>query len=253
MVETIQIIGIEGLPIIKKGDKISDLIIKALKKQNIHLQKKDIIIITHVAISKAEGNVVDLNKIIPSQKAKELAEKTGKDPALVEVILKEAKEIVKTKENSIIVEHNNGMVCANAGIDRSNIKGENKVVLLPKDANASARRIQKEISKKVGFNLGIIISDTHGRPLRRGAINVAIGIAGIKPIRDRRGEKDLFGYILKNKRIAIADELASAAELVIGQSNEGIPIAIIRGYKHEYAETASANELARPKEKDMFR
>ena len=206
-----------------------------------------------MAISKAEGNVVDLNKVIPSQKAIKLAEKTGKDPALVEIILKESKEIVKMKQNSIIVEHNSGIVCANAGIDRSNIKGENKVVLLPKDANASARRIQKEISKKVGFNVSIIVSDTHGRPLRRGAINVALGVSGIKPIRDRRGEKDLFGYILKNKRIAIADELASAAELVIGQSNEGIPAAIIKGYKYQYAKTASANELSRPKEKDMFR
>lgn len=253
MVEIIKIIGIEGLPKIKMGDKISDLILKALKNQKLCLQEKDIIIITHVAISKAEGNVVDINTVIPSKKAIELAEKTGKDPALVEIILKESKEIVKMKKNSIIVEHNSGIVCANAGIDRSNIEGENKVVLLPKDANASARRIQKEISKKFGFNIGVIISDTHGRPLRKGAINVAIGIAGIKPIKDRRGEKDLFGYILKNKRIAIADELASAAELVIGQSDEGIPAAIIKGYKYQKTETASANELARPKEKDMFR
>lgn len=253
IVGTIKIIGIEGLPIIKRGDNLTNLILEAIKKQQIHLQEKDIIVITHVAISKAEGNVIDLNKIKPSQKAKEVAIKTGKDPNLVEVILRESSEIVRMKHNSIIVEHNNGMVCANAGIDRSNINGENNVVLLPKDANASAGRLQKEIENKIGIKVGIIISDTHGRPLRRGEINVAIGVAGIKPIMDRRGKPDLFGYILKNKRTAVADELASAAELVIGQANEGIPAAIISGYNYQYEESASANELARPKEKDFFR
>jgi coenzyme F420-0:L-glutamate ligase/coenzyme F420-1:gamma-L-glutamate ligase len=225
----------------------------ALKKQKIRLQEKDIIVITHVAVSKAEGNVVNLDEVTPSKRAEEIAKKTKKDPRLVEVILRESKEIVRLRRNSIITEHNNGMVCANAGVDRSNIRGERNVVLLPKDANVSAKRIKQEIMDKVGCNVGIIISDTHGRPLRRGEINVAIGVAGIKPIRDRRGEKDLFGYILKIKRTAIADELASAAELVIGQTNEGIPAAIIRGYKYQSSENASANELARPKERDMFR
>jgi len=225
----------------------------ALKKQKIRLQEKDIIVITHVAVSKAEGNVVNLDEVTPSKRAEEIAKKTKKDPRLVEVILRESKEIVRLRRNSIITEHNNGKVCANAGVDRSNIRGERNVVLLPKDANVSAKRIKQEIMDKVGCNVGIIISDTHGRPLRRGEINVAIGVAGIKPIRDRRGEKDLFGYILKIKRTAIADELASAAELVIGQTNEGIPAAIIRGYKYQSSENASANELARPKERDMFR
>jgi coenzyme F420-0:L-glutamate ligase/coenzyme F420-1:gamma-L-glutamate ligase len=225
----------------------------ALEKQKIRLQEKDIIVITHVAVSKAEGNVVNLDEVIPSKRAEEIAKKTEKDPSLVEVILRESKEIVRMRRNSIITEHNNGMVCANAGVDRSNIRGERNVVLLPKDANASAKRIKQEIMDKVGCNVSIIISDTHGRPLRRGEINVAIGIAGIKPIRDRRGEEDLFGYILRIKRTAIADELSSAAELVIGQTNEGIPAAIIRGYKYQSSENASANELARPKERDMFR
>jgi len=225
----------------------------ALEKQKIRLQEKDIIVITHVAVSKAEGNVVNLDELTPSIRAEEIAKKTEKDPSLVEVILRESKEIVRMRRNSIITEHNNGMVCANAGVDRSNIRGERNVVLLPKDANASAKRIKQEIMDKVGCNVSIIISDTHGRPLRRGEINVAIGVAGIKPIRDRRGEEDLFGYILRIKRTAIADELSSAAELVIGQTNEGIPAAIIRGYKYQSSENASANELARPKERDMFR
>ena len=147
----------------------------------------------------------------------------------------------------------NGIVCANAGIDRSNIEGDRNVVLLPKDPNLSAQNIRMEIKKITGHDVAVIISDTHGRPLRMGEINVAIGVSGIEPVRDRRGEKDLFGYILKVKRTAIADELASAAELVIGQSNEGIPVAIIRGYKFKKANLATAKELVRPKEKELFR
>jgi coenzyme F420-0:L-glutamate ligase/coenzyme F420-1:gamma-L-glutamate ligase len=253
IVEIIKIIAIEGLPLINKGDNIADLLLQALKNQKISLQEKDIIVITHVAVSKAEGNVVNLDEVSPSKKAKEIAKKTEKDPALVEIILRESKEIVRMRRNSIITEHNNGMVCANAGIDRSNIKGERNVVLLPKDANASARKIKQELKALTDRNVTIIISDTHGRPLRRGEINVAIGVAGIKPIRDRRGEKDLFGYVLRIKQTAIADELASAAELVIGQTNEGIPAAIIRGYNYQTSKNVSANELARPKEKDLFR
>jgi len=253
LVETIKIIAVEGLPNLKNGDNIADLILIALKKQKTLLQEKDIIVITHVAVSKAEGNVVNLDDISPSKRAKEIAKKTEKDPALVEVILRESKEIVRMRRNSIITEHNSGMVCANAGVDRSNIQGERNVVLLPKDANASAKRIKKEMATRSGCNVSVIISDTHGRPLRRGEINVAIGVAGIKPIRDRRGEKDLFGYVLRIKRTAIADELASAAELVIGQTNEGIPVAIIRGYNYQLSENVSANELARPKERDLFR
>jgi coenzyme F420-0:L-glutamate ligase/coenzyme F420-1:gamma-L-glutamate ligase len=253
MAETIKIIPVRGLPLIKKGDNLANLILFALKKQKIHLKEKDIIVITHVAVSKAEGNVINLDEVSPSKRAREIAKKTEKDPALVEVILRESKEIVRMRRNSIIAEHNCGMVCANAGIDRSNVQGEKNIVLFPKDANDSAKRIKKEILDKVGFNVGIIISDTHGRPLRRGEINVAIGVAGIKPIRDRRGEKDLFGHIMRIKRTAIADELASAAELVIGQTNEGIPVAIIRGYNYQSSENVSANELARPKERDLFR
>lgn len=226
---------------------------KSLKKQKMNLKENDVIVITHVAVSKAEGNVVNLDEITPSKRAREIAKQTEKDPAIVEVILRESKEIVRMRRNSIITEHKNGMVCANAGIDRSNIEGERNVVLLPKDANASARRIKQELMNKAGCNVAVIISDTHGRPLRRGEINVAIGLAGIKPIRDRRGEKDLFGYVLRIKQTAIADELASAAELVIGQTNEGIPAAIIRGYDYQTAEKVSAKELARPKEMDLFR
>jgi len=252
-IKSIKIIAIESLPLIKKGDSIVDLILTALKKQKILLKEKDIIVITHVAVSKSEGNVINLDEVTPSKRAIKIAKKTQKDPALVEIILRESKEIVRMRKNSIITEHNYGMVCANSGVDRSNIQGERNVVLLPKDADASARNIKREIKEKVGCNVAIIISDTHGRPLRRGEINVAIGVAGINPIKDRRGKKDLFGYILKTKQTAIADELSSAAELVIGQTNEGIPAAIIRGYNYQSSEKGSAKDIARPKECDLFR
>jgi len=252
-VNAIKIIAVENLPLITKGDNIAELIYNAAKKQNTPIQEKDVIVITHVAVSKAEGNIVNLGEVSPSEWAKEIAQKTGKEPALVEVILRETKEILRLGPNSLITETKNGIVCANAGVDRSNIEGERNVVLLPKNPDASAQKIRQKIKSLSGCDVAVIVSDTHGRPLRMGEINVAIGVAGIKPIRDRRGEKDLFGYVLKIKQTAVADELASAAELVIGQANEGIPVAIIRGYNYQTAESASATELTRPKEKDLFR
>ena len=249
----IKIIAVENLPLIMKGDDLAKLICNAAKKQNTSIQEKDVIIITHVAVSKAEGNIVNLDEVSPSELAKEIAQKTGKEPAVVEVILRETKEIVRLGPNSLITETKNGIVCANAGVDRSNVEGERNVVLLPKNPDASAQKIMQKIKSLTGYDVAVIVSDTHGRPLRMGEINVAIGVAGIKPIRDRRGEKDLFGYVLRIKQTAVADELASAAELVIGQANEGIPVAIIRGYNYQTAEDASAKELTRPKEVDLFR
>jgi coenzyme F420-0:L-glutamate ligase/coenzyme F420-1:gamma-L-glutamate ligase len=253
VVTAIQVIAIENLPLIAKGDNVARLIYSATKRQKTPIQEKDVIVITHVAVSKAEGNVVNLDEVSPSERAKEIALKVGKEPALVEVILRETKEVTRMGPNSLITETKNGIVCANAGVDKSNVQGERNVVLLPKNPDASAQKIRREIRRLTGCDVAVIISDTHGRPLRMGEINVAIGIAGIKPIRDRRGEKDLFGYVLRIKQTAIADELASAAELVIGQASEGIPAAIIRGINYQTAENASANELTRPKETDLFR
>ena len=251
--EPVKVIAVEGLPLIKPGDNLAELIADAAKKQKTPIQDKDIIVITHVAVSKAEGNIINLDEITPSEQAKEIAQKTSKEPALIEVILRETKDIIRIGQNSIITETKNGVICANAGVDRSNVEGERNVAPLPKNPNASAQYIRQEMKRRTGCEVAVIISDTHGRPLRMGEINVAIGVAGIKPIRDRRGEKDLFGYVLRVKQIAIADELSSAAELVIGQANEGIPAAIIRGYNYKTAENTSATELTRPKEKDLFR
>jgi coenzyme F420-0:L-glutamate ligase/coenzyme F420-1:gamma-L-glutamate ligase len=250
----VKVIAIENLPLIQKGDNLGKLIVEATNNQGTPLQDKDVVIVTHVAVSKAEGNIINLDTVKPSKRALEIARQTNKDPALIEVILQEAKDIVRIGQNSIITETKSGIISANAGIDRSNILGERNVAPLPKDPNASAQNIRQTIKQLTGANVAVIVSDTHGRPFRMGEINVAIGIAGIKPIRDRRGEKDLFGYVLKVKQTAIADELASAAELVIGQANEGIPAAFIRGYTaYQVAENVSATELTRPRERDLFR
>ena len=244
---------VENLPLFQKGDNLGRLISDAAKKQGTSIRENDIVVVTHVAVSKAEGSVVNLDDVEPSERAREVAKKAEKDPALVEVILRETRDIVRLGRNSLITETKNGIVCANAGVDRSNIEGDRNVVLLPADPDASARAIRQEIKRQTGCNVAVIVSDTHGRPLRMGEVNVAIGVAGFKPIRDRRGEKDLFGYVLKIKQTCIADELASAAELVIGQSNEAVPAAIVRGYKYAAKEGVSGRELTRPKEKDLFR
>src|SRR3990170_4031135 len=249
----IEIIPVENLPLIAEGDSLGELIVEAAAKQGTPIKQGDIVVVTHKIVSKSEGNIVNLDTLSPSEQAREIAQKTGKEPAFVEAVLGETKEIVRVGPNSLITENRNGVICANAGIDKSNIEGEKNIALLPRNPDESAQRIRSEIKKLTSHDVAVVISDTHGRPLRMGEINVAIGVAGIKPIRDRRGEKDLFGYVLRIKQTAVADELASAAELVIGQASEGIPAAIIRGYAYQTAENASAVELTRPKEKDLFR
>ncbi|MCW4009755.1 MAG: coenzyme F420-0:L-glutamate ligase [Candidatus Bathyarchaeota archaeon] len=250
--DVVKVIAVENLPLFKKGDNIGRLICEAAEKQGTPLQEGDVLVVTHVAVSKAEGNIVNLNEVTPSNRALEIAAKVGKDPAIVEVVLREAKEIVRLGPNSIITETKQGIVAANSGIDQSNVEGNRNVALLPVDPDLSARNIRQYVKESTGCNIAVIVSDTHGRPLRMGEINIAIGIAGILPLRDRRGEKDLYGYVLRVKQTCIADELASAAELVIGQANEGIPAAIIRGYKYQTSEV-SARKLTRQKERDMFR
>jgi coenzyme F420-0:L-glutamate ligase/coenzyme F420-1:gamma-L-glutamate ligase len=249
----VQVIAVEGLPLIRKGNNLAQLICNAAEKQHTPIQNGDVLVATHVAVSKAEGNIVNLDKVVPSKKANEIAKKTGKDPAFVEVVLRESKDIVRMRDSVLITESRQGFVCANSGVDRSNVEGERNVAPLPRDPDLSAKKIRQEMKKLTGCDVAVIVSDTHGRPFRMGEVNVAVGVSGLKPIRDRRGEKDLFGYVLRIKQTAIADELASAAELVIGQANEGIPVAIIRGYNYPKSDTAKATELVRSREKDLFR
>jgi coenzyme F420-0:L-glutamate ligase/coenzyme F420-1:gamma-L-glutamate ligase len=248
----VEIIAVKDLPVIKEGDDLAELICRKAEQQETPIEDGDILVITHIIASRAEGNVVNLNTVTPSNFARNLSQQCNKDPTLVETILRESKTIIRTGNGNIITETKHGIVCANAGVDRSNVPGEGNVALLPKRPDRSAQDIRRKIRNLTGKDVAVIISDTQGRPLREGGINMAIGVAGINPIQDRRGEKDLFGYVLRVKRTAIADELASAAELVIGQADEGIPVAIIRGYSYPKSETAKATELIRPREKDLF-
>lgn len=248
----VEVVGVTGLPTIKEGDDLAKMVSEATERQGNPIQNSDIIVITHVVVSRAEGNVVNLDNVIPSDFAKAFAQRFNKDPSLIEVILRESRSIVRMGDGKLITETKHGLVCANSGVDHSNVPGKRNVALLPKNPDRSAQDIRRKIRKLTGKDVAVIISDTHGRPLREGEINIAIGVAGINPFRDRRKEKDMFGYTLKIKRTAIADELSSAAELVIGQADEGIPVAIIRGYSYPKSERAKATDLIRPREKDLF-
>ena len=240
------------MPIINEGDNLGLLIYQAAKKQGTPIQNGDILVVTHVIVSRAEGNIVDLKKVTPSTFATNVANSTGKDPRLVEVILKESKNIVRMRNGKLITETKQGLVCANSGIDQSNVPGNSFVAPLPENADQSAQNIRQQIKQLIKMDVAVIVSDTHGRPLRHGEINIAIGTSGFEPLRDRRGETDLFGYTIRVKKTAIADELASAAELVIGQTNEGIPVAIIRGYAYPKSEIANAKQMIRSPEEDLF-
>jgi len=240
------------MPIINEGDNLGLLIYQAAKKQGTPIQNGDILVVTHVIVSRAEGSIVDLKKIIPSTFATNFANSTGKDPRLVEVILRESKNIVRMRNGKLITETKHGLVCANSGIDQSNVLGNSFVAPLPKNSDQSAQKIRQQIQELTEMDVAVIVSDTHGRPLRHGEINIALGTSGFEPLRDRRGETDLFGYTIRVKKTAIADELASAAELVIGQTNEGIPVAIIRGYTYPKSEIANAKQMIRTPEEDLF-
>lgn len=248
----IEVFGVKGLPIIKKGDDLAELICKAAEKQRTPLKDGDVVVVTHVVASRSEGNIVNLDDVVPSEFAKTVAKQLHKDPALVEVILQESKAIRRMGDGHLIVETKHGFVCANAGVDQSNVQGERIVAPLPKNPDRSAQSIRRRIKELTGRDVAVIISDTHGRAFRQGEINVAVGVSGMIPIRDRRGETDLFGYVLRVKQTAIADELASAGELVIGQASEGIPVAIVRGYAYPKSEKAKARMLVRKRKDDLF-
>ncbi len=248
---------IEIIPIlirddIEKGDDIADLIIKSIKDKNESLQENDVVIITHKIISKAEGRTTDLRNIVPSEVSKKISSNTGKDPRLVELIISQSNEIVKIERDIIITETKHGFVCANAGIDTSNVgKLSDHVLLLPDDPDESARNIRNDINAKTGVNVGIIISDTFGRPFRKGQVNIAIGVAGIDPIKSYIGKRDMYGKILKVTEIAIADEITSAAELVMGKSSR-VPVSIVRGYNFSFNDS-SISKVTRSKKEDLFR
>jgi coenzyme F420-0:L-glutamate ligase/coenzyme F420-1:gamma-L-glutamate ligase len=247
----IQILGITKMPLVNPGDNIGDQLVQAAKEESIQIQANDILVVAQKIVSKAEGKVLDLSLVHPSVLAKTIAKTSEKDPRHVEVILRESTSIVRMRGAHLIVETPHGFVCANAGVDRSNVGKNDSVVLLPVDPDKSAKVIRQRILELTGVDVGVIISDTFGRAWRNGQVNVAIGVDGLNPIVDYRGSQDMFGNQLSVTQIAIADELASAAELVMRKSDR-IPVAIIRGVEY-VKEAGSIKSLIRPREEDLFR
>ncbi len=245
-----EIIAVENIPEIEENMDLGEIIVNAASKMGLELRDKDIIVVSHIIVSKAERRIVDLSDIEPSEFAKKIAEESGKDPRHIEVILRESKRIVRMRRGLIISETINRLICANSGVDLSNA-GIGRAALLPLDPDDSARKIRNRIRELANVDVAVIISDTQGRPLRNGAVNIAIGCSGLEPLLDRRGEVDMYGRMLTSKIICVADELASAAELVIGQADEKTPVAVIRGYNYKSSETSAA-VIPRREEDDLF-
>src|SRR5215216_5313175 len=249
--------ALSGIPLIRQGDNLAGLVLNAIQENNIALEDGDILVFAQKIVSKAEGRAVNLATVIPSPRAIELAAQTEKDARLVELIIQESNEILRTRPGTIIVEHKLGFVCANAGIDHSNVAGagnqdEEWVLLLPTDPDRSAEMIRNEIGARTGKQVGILIIDSHGRAWRNGTVGTAIGLAGLPGLQDLRGKSDLFEFTLRITQVGVADELAAAASLVMGQAAEGTPIVHVRGFPYSLRE-GSLQELLRPKEQDLFR
>lgn len=236
---------------IQPKDDLSDIILTALKQNALEIQDGDVLVVAHKIVSKAEGRIVNLTDVRPSQKAKKMAKEHGKDPRILELILKESAQILRAKKGIIVSETRHGLVCANAGVDQSNVQG-NHALLLPANPDKSARLLRDRVEEKTGKKIAVIITDTFGRPFREGQINVAIGVAGINPVKSYIGSRDMYDRKLRVSEIAVADEIASAAELVMGKS-EGVPVAILRGYRFEKAAKSSAKSLQRSRAQDLFR
>ena len=250
----IEIIGLSGMPEFNTSHNLSEMIFEAALSSAGGIQSGDVIVVTQKVVSKVEGMVRDLLDIEPTSEAEELAAKLGKDPRLVQLILEQSTEIVRTdfERGVLITESIHGFICANAGIDSSNVEGETKVALLPKDSDASARKIVNDIKRITNVeSLGGVISDTFGRPWRDGHVNFAIGCAGMSPFIDYKDTIDAVGQVLKVTTICIADELAAASELATGKSLN-IPVVVIRGSEFN-PENSEYESLLRPKENDLFR
>lgn len=250
---SLTLIPLPGLPLVQPGDDLAALVQAGLARAGIALQDGDILVLAQKIVSKAEGRMLRLAEVTPSARALALAADTEKDPRLVELILRESREVLRQRPGLIIVEHRLGFVCANAGIDHSNVaEGDDCYLLLPEDPDASAARIRATLEAASGARLGVAVIDSHGRAWRTGTVGVVIGLSGLPGLTDRRGEPDLFGYQLQVTEVGAADELAAAASLVMGQAAEGTPVVHARGFPYPLREAALA-ELLREKEKDMFR
>lgn len=254
---TLSISPLKNIPLIRQGDSLADIILKSLQETNTELKNNDILVLAQKIVSKAEGRMVNLATVTPTPQAVDLAQKAEKDPRVVELMLQESNEVVRLRKGTIVVEHKLGFICANAGIDHSNVAGDGSskeefVLLLPEDPDHSAKLIREQLLEKTGLDIGVMIIDSHGRAWRNGTVGMCIGLSGVPALIDERGWKDLFGYTLKVTIVGVADELAAAASLIMGQAAEGTPVAHVRGFPYPLQE-GSLKELIRPKDQDMFR
>ncbi len=253
--KNLQLIAIEGIPLIEPGDNLDKIIIQAVKEQKIKLKSGDILVIAQKIVSKSENRYAYLKEVIPSSEAFRIAKKTEKDPKLVQLILNESARVIRYKKGLMVVENKLGFVHANAGIDKSNIEINNdnpKVLLLPKNPDGSALSIKKGIFRKIELNLGIIINDSSGRAWRKGIVGIAIGSSGVEALSDLRGKTDLYGNTLEITEVGKADEIASAASLLMGQADEGFPVILVKGVTASN-EVSDVKSLLRDRSEDLFR
>ncbi|HZS82977.1 MAG TPA: coenzyme F420-0:L-glutamate ligase [Stellaceae bacterium] len=253
---TVSLIAVPGVPLIRPGDDLAAILIAAIAAADLALRERDVLVLAQKIVSKAEGRYVDLADVSPSPRARRLAEETGKDPRLVEIILGESDEIVRYRRDILIAAHRLGFVMANAGVDQSNIEhpsGDGRVLLLPRDPDGTCAQLRQRLEAHFGVALAVLINDSFGRAWRNGVVGVALGASGLPALADMVGEPDLFGRPLRVTQIALADEIAAAASLVMGQAAEGRPAVLVRGVDWGARPERPARALIRPKETDLFR
>jgi coenzyme F420-0:L-glutamate ligase/coenzyme F420-1:gamma-L-glutamate ligase len=245
-----EVIGVEGLPEIRRGQDLAPLIVEAARRQDTPIRERDLLVVSQKIVSKTEGRIVRLSEVAVSERAQAIAGEIGRDPRLVEIILRESRRIVRKDKGVLIVETHHGWVCANAGVDQSNVDADT-ACLLPEDSDRSAAALRDRLRALTGHDLAIIVADTFGRPWREGLVNVAVGLAGFQPIISYLGQEDPAGHVLQATILALADELASAAEPVMGKLDR-VPVAIIRGLAWERGD-GSSRALMRDPARDLFR
>jgi coenzyme F420-0:L-glutamate ligase/coenzyme F420-1:gamma-L-glutamate ligase len=247
----LRIIGVDGIGEVYPGDDLTAVIQRGLHTSAVQLEAGDILVVTHKIVSKAEGRLIDLRTVEPSPFARQWAARYDKDPRQIEVVLQEAVRVVRMERGIIIAETRHGFICANAGVDASNVAGADVVCVLPVDPDASARNLAKGLQAQLGFAVPVIITDSFGRPWRDGVVNIAIGVAGLEPLTDYRGQHDPYGYLMSASVLAVADELAGAAELAMGKVDQR-PVAVVRGYPYTPGD-GSGQRLVMAPERNMFR
>ena len=253
--KSITVFALEHFPLIDPGDNLAKIIVETALNNRFEFEDGDLVVIAQKVFSKAEKRVVSVNDVLPSEEAKELAKVVDKNPRFVELVLRETAKVLKASSEILLVEDKRGLICINAGIDKSNVEGRGNFALLPENPDKSAEKCRLEIKGLTGKNVAIVVCDTYSRPFRRGQVNFAIGVAGINPFKDYRGKKDLFGQILKVKNVAVIDEIAAAAELLMGQAKEATPVVIFKGLGNvtELCEECSIDKLHISSEEDLFK